>query len=610
VSGSFTLPMLTDWLLMAQSSLRAARAEIDALNVFPVPDGDTGTNLYLTWEAACAGFRHAGSGEASPPASPPGSQSRSQSAIGDTDFASAAYRIGRDAILGARGNSGVIMSALLRDLCASIAREPQAIAQAMRAGALGAYSVVSAPVEGTILTVARACADKAEEITQRGGELPEIVSEAADAAYQALLQTPELLDQLRNAGVVDAGGRGLVVVLDSLVATITGVAPRRDLSRHFSDGTSRVLVNSETRASASLDFEVMYHLETDSLGANSSEIDVEGTESEGTKSQGTKSLEPLHKLLVAIGESVMIAGIDGTWNVHVHVPAHRIADSINAGLALGAVSKISVTQLGKEAIPSVASHGLLGAQSVDVGTSARRCDPEGPPAPDNSVRSSSSAQRALIVVTHGVGIQTLLSDQGIVCVPTPARQQPSAAELIAAGKSANSAQVVLLPSDKDAHAVADIAAKELRDFGLRASVVPTKSITQSLAAAAVHDPFIDFEQDVVNMTRAASSTHYGAVTQATRNVLTMVGECEAGDVLGLIDGDIAVLGNDFVSVSQELLNKMLAPGAELVTIVLGQECQETDCDRITEWIRSHNPLLDLEVIRGEQPLWPFIFGVE
>jgi uncharacterized protein len=603
VSGSFTLPMLTDWLLMAQSSLRAARAEIDALNVFPVPDGDTGTNLYLTWEAACAGFRHASSGEsgeASPPASPPRSQSESPSGIGDTDFASAAYRIGRDAILGARGNSGVIMSALLRDMCTSIAREPQAIAQAMRAGALGAYSVVSAPVEGTILTVARACADKAEEITQRGGELPEIVSEAADAAYQALLQTPELLDQLRNAGVVDAGGRGLVVVLDSLVATITGVAPRRDLSRHFSDGTSRVLVNSETRASASLDFEVMYHLETDSLGA----------ESLGAESLGADSLEPLHKSLAGIGESVMIAGIDGTWNVHVHVPAHRIADSINAGLALGAVSKVSVTQLGKEAIPSVASHGLPGAQSIDVGTIAPQCDPEGPLAPDNSVRSSPAVQRALIVVTHGVGIQTLLSDQGIVCVPTPARQQPSAAELIAAGKSANSAQVVLLPSDKDAHAVADIAAKELRDFGLRASVVPTKSITQSLAAAAVHDPFIEFEQDVVNMTRAASSTHYGAVTQATRNVLTMVGECEAGDVLGLIDGDIAVLGNNFVSVSQELLNKMLAPGAELVTIVLGQECQETDCDRITEWIRSHNPLLDIDVIRGDQPLWPFIFGVE
>ena len=562
MAGSFTLPMLRDWLLTAQTSLRAARAEIDALNVFPVPDGDTGTNLYLTWEAACAGFRHDNALEQHE------NQGQRQPDQGnlpseDLHFEETARQIGRDAILGARGNSGVIMSALLRDMCVSIASEPHSFAQALRAGAVGAYSAVATPVEGTILTVARACADQAEEIAHRGGELQEIVTGAADAAYQTLLQTPDLLEQLRNAGVVDAGGRGLVVVLDSLVTSVTGVAPRRDLSRHFSKSTPKFTGTSDKTLNDSQDFEVMYHLESDSV-------------------------DKLQEALTAVGQSVMIAGFDGVWNVHVHVSPRGIADSINAGIALGSVSRISVTPLSKE------------SSSVQCAVSGS----------ESSVHSSTQRHRALIAVTHGSGVEVLLTEQGILCVPTQARQQPSAAELISAGKLAECAQVVLLPSDKDAHAVADIAARELKALGMRASVIPTKSITQTLAAAAVHDPDQDFEQDVVNMTRAASSTHYGAVTRATRNVLTMAGECQAGDILGLIDGEIAVIGSEFVAVSLQVLDKMLAPGAELVTIVRGEESDELDLLAIKKWIQSRKPPIDVDVIRGDQPLWPFIFGVE
>jgi dihydroxyacetone kinase-like predicted kinase len=300
------------------------------------------------------------------------------------------------------------------------------------------------------------------------------------------------------------------------------------------------------------------------------------------------SVDKLQETLTAVGQSVMIAGFDGVWNVHVHVSPIGIADSINAGIALGSVSRISVTPLGKES---------SSAQCV-VSDS------------ESSVHSLTQRHRALIAVTHGSGVEALLTEQGILCVPTQARQQPSAAELISAGKLAECAQVVLLPSDKDAHAVADIAARELKALGMRASVIPTKSITQTLAAAAVHDPDQDFEQDVVNMTRAASSTHYGAVTRATRNVLTMAGECQAGDILGLIDGEIAVIGSEFVAVSLQVMDKMLAPGAELVTIVRGEESDELDLLNIKKWIQSHNPLIDVDVIRGDQPLWPFIFGVE
>lgn len=559
MNDSFTLPMLREWLLTAQGSLREARAEIDALNVFPVPDGDTGTNLYLTWEAACEAIR--------PSNAEPGEGDRVHGSDieQDSEYESTAHNIGRQAILGARGNSGVIMSALLRDLSSALAREPRAIAKAFRAGMDGAYSAVATPVEGTILTVARACADKAEELAEAGSELAEVITGAADAAYFALLRTPELLEQLRQAGVVDAGGRGLVVVLDSLVASVTGTRPRRELRGLVAPLNLASEITQRPSATQGADqlhnseeFEVMYHLEASDLGA-------------------------LQSTLQTIGSSVMIAGVGDYWNIHVHVPTSRISEAINCALSVGVVSNVSVTPL--------------------------QCAPDSSSGPREPI-AVTRLKRKLVVVTHGPGVEQLLLTLGTETVPTAARQQPSAAELIAAGQRADSPEVVLLPSDRDAHGVADIAASELRSFGLRVAVIPTKSITQSLAAVAVHDIDIEFERDVVNMTRAASATHYGAVTQSIRDVLTMAGECHSGDFLGVIDGEVAVVGTSMLQVASEVLDRMLIPGTELVTIVSGLDCLPSETTEIAQWIKSKNSLLDVETIRGEQPFWPLIFGVE
>ncbi len=551
MSTPFTLPMLRDWLLMAQTSLRVAREEIDALNVFPVPDGDTGTNLYLTWEAACEVLRQ--------------TDDLALSDLVDSQYELAAREIGRQAILGARGNSGVIMSALLRDICLSISHDPQSIATALRAGAHGAYNAVAAPVEGTILTVARACADRAEELARSGAGLAEVVTEAAEAAYAALLETPDVLEQLRQAGVVDAGGRGLVVVMDSLVASITGQQPARRQS-HYVGSVIKRNVNLIHNSSSPdlLEFEVMYHLAA---------ADVDG----------------LYETLSAVGSSVMVAGMDDVWNVHVHVPSHRISDAINIALERGVVSQLSVTPL----------------DSADTVKNVESMHPKTPQVKDESLPT-----RRLIAVSHGPGVQRLLNDHGAIVVPVPARQQPSAAELIDAGKRARASEVIILPSDRDAQSVAEIAARELKSLGIRSSVIPTRSITQTLAAVAVHEIELDFEHDVVAMTRASSATHYGAVTIATRDVLTMAGECHIGDTLGLIDGEISLVGPSLLAIARGVLERMLAPGAELVTIVTGHESELSDLQALTQWIKNYDQLIQIEIIRGEQPLWPYIFGVE
>lgn len=530
--SSITLPILHSWLVEAQNALRSAREEIDALNVFPVPDGDTGTNLYLTVEAACSAFIEP-----------------------CEDLAQASRRVGKAAILGARGNSGVIFSALLRDLVAELARRPENFAKALTQGANGAYRAVALPIEGTILTVASHSAQEAAQVAQQGADLVEVAIAAADAAYISLLRTPDLLVQLRDAGVVDAGGRGLVVVLDALVTVLTGRTPQRlDHAVHSVSDHSRLKVLQNPN-DGKIECEVMYH--------------VEAAES-----------EQLQIVLQSLGTSVMVAGIDSSWKIHVHVPLDRVSDSINAGLARGVVTQVSVVPLD--------IHG------------GNRDQPETKP-----LRS-----RILIAVTHGEGIQRLLELHGVICIPTPARQQPSAAEIIAAIKGSEAREIVILPADRDTQPVADIAASDMRAKGYRVSVIPSRAITQSLAAIAVHNSLADFDRDVVAMTRAASATRYGAITRATRDVLTMAGTCKTGDYLGLIDGEISVIERDLVSSSQNILRRMLAPGAELLTIVTGLELTDAEADAFLAWVKASYPLIDLELVSGGQPLWPFIFGVE
>jgi len=531
-ASMFTLPILHSWLVEAQSALRLARAEIDALNVFPVPDGDTGTNLYLTVEAACGAFIEP-----------------------CENLAQAAPRVGRAAIMGARGNSGVIFSAYLRDVMAELAASPHNFAQALTQGASGAYRAVAQPLEGTILTVATHSALEASHLAGQGADLVEVACAAADAAYTSLLRTPDLLIQLRQAGVVDAGGRGLVVVLDALVTVLTGTTPLRlDHAMHPVSEYSRHRVAPAGRAKE-IECEVMYHCET-------------------------SERDQLQKVLETLGTSVAVAGIDSLWKVHVHVPLHRVSDCINAGLARGVVTEVSVAP-------------------IDLQAGNRE-----------PFETTSPRPRVLLAVTHGEGVQRLLESLEVTCIPALAYQQPSAVEIIAAIKDSDAIEVVILPADRDTHPVADIAASDMRRMGYRVSVIPSRAITQSLAAIAVHDSTLDFDRDVVAMTRAASATRYGAITRATRDVLTMAGACKTGDYLGLIDGEISTVDQNFLASSQTILRRMLAPGAELLTIVTGAEVSTSEVEFILQWVTSSYPLIECELVSGEQPLWPFIFGVE
>ncbi|MDA3021453.1 MAG: DAK2 domain-containing protein [Actinomycetota bacterium] len=524
------------WAYAALTALGDARAEIDALNVFPVPDGDTGTNVYLTMEAACQEIDQA--------LDEPG-YSRS----------SVARALAHGALLGARGNSGVIISQIFRGTSEVIARvaldRPVAgadIAEMLRVAADMAYAAVAKPVEGTILTVARAAADAALAAVNADGdtEVGAVLARAVTAALQALEQTPQLLEALRRAGVVDAGGRAYVVILDALAGVVTGV--RRPTPATFSPLPRTV--DDEPRANYSGPaYEVMFLLDA-----------------------AAPAVDLMRVRLGELGDSLVVVGGEGLWNVHVHVDDAGAA--VEAAIAAGRPHRIRITHL----------------QVADV--------------------MLDRPARGLVAVAHGPGTAALMENCGVTIVPAQPEQRPSTKELLNAITSVGATEVILLPGDKDTWPVAEVAAEQARAVGIRVLVIPTRSIVQTLAAIAVHEDGARFEDEVVAMTRAAGATRYGAVTIAVREALTTVGTCQVGDVLGLVDGDIVVLGKDVVTVIREILLGMLAIGGELVTLVSGLEAGSEITDGIPNWLHHEFPLVDISSYDGGQPLWPMIIGVE
>ncbi|WP_116948189.1 DAK2 domain-containing protein [Jiangella endophytica] len=525
------------WCRAGLDALAAAREEIDALNVYPVPDGDTGTNLYLTMEAAVQ------QAEAAP-----------------TELAATADAVARGALLGARGNSGIIVAQMLRGVADVLGRpgttlaDGTALADGLGHAADEARRAVAEPVEGTILSVARAAADAALNRAQAPDPtLPAVALAAAAAAHEALDRTPSQLDVLRRAGVVDAGGRGLTVLLDAFDTVLTG---RRPLPRPRTVGTHTVPAPDLEHVPAAVvgsSYEVMYLLD-----AARPEVDA------------------LRATLAGLGDSLVVSGAGEQWNVHVHTDDAGAA--IEAGIAAGRPHRISVTYL-----------------------------------PVQHQAPAEAQRRVVVAFAAGDGLAELFAEAGAVVVATATGHRPSTGEMLAAadrGDPGRTGDVVILPNERDAVPVAEAAAAELRTHGRRAAVVPAVAQVQGLAALAVHEPHRAFDADVVAMTAAAGQTRHGAVTIAARAAVTMAGVCEPGDVLGVVDGDFAVIGADLLDVAIEVVARMLAAGGELVTVVTGDGAGPGLADGVARAVRRGHPEADTVIYRGGQPRYPLLLGVE
>ncbi|MGI8760489.1 MAG: DAK2 domain-containing protein [Jatrophihabitantaceae bacterium] len=520
------------WSITAHDSLAAHRVEIDELNVFPVPDGDTGTNLVLTLRSAADAVATDAPG---------------------TGAGAALRSLARGAVLGARGNSGVIMSQLLRGLADAAGTRTDCDSEVLRAGlVLGvgqAYRAVAAPVEGTILSVARAAADAVPAGAARS--LGEFAAAVVAAADEALGRTTAQLPMLARAGVVDAGGRGLVLVLDALAATVTGEESR--LAQPVRTARpAGVLRAARESGSGDFGFEVQYLLEAPE-----------------------PAVDRLRVELGRLGDSVAVVGTgEDVWNVHVHV--NDVGAAIEAGLDTGRPRRITVVHFAEQL----------------------------------AARDAAGAGSAVVAVAPGEGTAHLFEAEGVHVVEGGIGYTPSTAEVVAAVRATGAAEVVLLPNASRVTGVAEAAAEQVRGDGIRVTVVPTRSPVQGLAAVAVHDPARRFDDDVVAMAEAAAATRFAEVTIAKRESLTSVGICQAGDVLGLIDGEVVEIGRGLVAVTFALTDRLLGVGAELMTVLVGAEAPPGVGALLTGHVHDRAPLTDVAVYAGGQPDYPLIIGVE
>jgi DAK2 domain fusion protein YloV len=549
-SGPIQLAVVLRFVDIATDALAEAREEIDALNVYPVPDGDTGTNMYLTVSAARDAVREATGGDP------------------DADRATALAALSRGALLGARGNSGVILSEMLGAVCRRIAQSGldegngRIVADALQRAADASYAAVGTPVEGTILTVARAASDAANE--RAAGPDPrarDVVAAAAQGAREALARTPDLLPVLRDAGVVDAGGRGLSVILDAAETVLTGRRPMATATPARRVPVLPASTGVHDLVEGGPSYEVMYLLDA-----------------------GDDRIPLLKKTLAGLGDSLVVVGDEGLWNVHVHVD--DVGAAIEAGIEAGRPHRVRVTHFAEQV--------------------RDRVEPE----------ADRRTGRRIVTVAAGPGLARLFAEAGAVVVEGGPGRRPSTGQLLEAITSCGAAEVVVLPNDADSVRVAQIAARTAtEDAGLHVAVIPTQAQVQGLAALAVHEPGRSFEQDVLEMTATARHARHGAVTVAARRAITMAGPCEPGDVLGVIEGDFAVVGADLHAVATDVLDRLLGAGGELVTIVSGRPTEECPdpvdlARRSAASVERRHPHVDVVVYDGGQQRYPLLLSVE
>jgi DAK2 domain fusion protein YloV len=534
-----------------RDALLAHKEGINRLNVYPVPDGDTGTNMALTLDSVCEELGAA-----------------------PQDMTATCKAISHGSLMGARGNSGVILSQILRGV-ADVLRDADhpdgadgaTVAAALDAAQSAAYEAVMRPVEGTILTVVRAAAEGAQAAASEGGSLLPVVVAARERAADALARTPELLQVLKDAGVVDAGGTGFLLLLDVLLHEIDGrPVTEPDPTLATLDIAAIAHGSSDEHAVGDLRYEVMYFLEAPDA-----------------------TIPAFKDVWAGIGDSIVVVGGDGIWNCHIHTD--DIGAAVEAALDAGRPRSIRVTDL----LEQMEEERWVreGAEAAGV---------EEPPHVNAPVTT------AVVAVATGDGIRRIFHSLGVQRIVTGGQSMnPSTAQLVEAVESAPAGEVVILPNNKNIIPVAEQVQAQTTKV---VHVVPTRGITEGFAALVTYDPEASAEENAAEMTDAAGNVAAGEVTRAVRDAPSEAGPIREGDYLGLARDGIRAVDAGLAAAAIALLGTLIRDDHEIVTIIEGEGASNADTRRITEWLREHHPDVAPEVHHGGQPLYPYLFGVE
>ncbi|MCU1454517.1 MAG: hypothetical protein JWN46_2663 [Acidimicrobiales bacterium] len=532
-----------------RDGLRAHQEGINRLNVYPVPDGDTGTNMALTLESVVKALE----------AAEPG-------------MAATCKAISHGSLMGARGNSGVILSQILRGLAEvlepSDGADGELLAEALAAAATGAYRAVMKPVEGTILTVVREASEAATACVGERPLLVDVLDAARSGGYEALARTPELLPVLAEAGVVDAGGTGFLLLLDALLHEAAGrPMPEPSVTVAASAGATLpagggagAARDAESHVS-DLRYEVMYFLEAPD-----------------------ETVPAFKQVWAGIGDSIVVVGGDGIWNCHIHTD--DIGAAIEAAIDCGRPRQIRVTDLIEE---------------VEEERWVREAQPD-PEVPSEPVTT------AVVAIATGDGIRRIFHSLGVQSVVAGGQSMnPSTEQILEAVEAAPGDQVVILPNNSNIIAVAEqvdaATTKSVR-------VVPTRGIPEGFAALLEYDPEADVDDNAAAMADAATNVVAGEVTQAVRDSTCEAGPIAEGDFIGIAREGIVAVAATVADAAIALLVVLVSEEHEIVTLIEGEGATAGATRQIREWVGEQCPGISVEVLHGGQPLYPYFLGVE
>lgn len=526
--------------------LRTNQQTVNSLNVFPVPDGDTGTNMSLTMQSACDEIAN----------------------MGDLSIGKVAKAIAHGALMGARGNSGVILSQLWRGFARAI-DDHTTMDAAMLAGALAeardtAYKGVVQPVEGTILTVAKDNALAAMKAVEEGAwstlHLLERVVEAAD---ESVRRTPDLLPVLKDAGVVDSGGKGLFFMLEGMLRSAYG-QPLDKPGATIQPLSAVAMQEARDAVEPGQDWEIVVDFHPDE----------------------ELNLKSFYRRLEEMGTSIQLGEGDGMYRLHIHVPDEAQYRPVEFVQSLGTISKFTVENLADQ----VAEHA---AEAKREGIKLANVEPD---------------QLAVVAVAPGPGIARVFASLGVAALIEGGQtMNPSTQEILAAVENLTTDKIIILPNNKNIV----LAAQQAAELTVRKlTVVPSVSVPQGIAALLAFDPNGDLEKVRLAMTAALAEVTTAELTVATRSVEIDGVDVTAGQVIGLLNGRLTASGEDLDSTLMTVLEKAAAGEAELITLYFGANLTPAQANQIADHVRQVYHSQEVEVVEGGQPHYHLIVSIE
>lgn len=528
---------------------------VNSLNVFPVPDGDTGTNMSLTFQSGAKAVNE-----------------NSNQAVGELSKS-----LAKGLLMGARGNSGVISSQIFRGFSKSMEEKTtlsaQDLSEAFTSGVQTAYKAVMKPVEGTILTVAREGAKAGAKVASQTDDIGEVVAAVVEGSKKALLKTPELLPVLKEVGVVDSGGQGLVFIYEGFLEGLTGQAPEKDLYTP-DEAEMDEMVNANHHQTAQMGTE-------DIENGYCTEIMV--ALGDGTTVDREFDYDEFRNHLDGVGDSLLVVADEEVVKVHVHT--EHPGTVMAYGQHFGSLMKIKVDNM-----------RLQHATIVDNDQQTA------------VAQKSAPVDYGIIAIAAGSGISELFRSLGATYILSGGQtMNPSTQDILDAIAAANAKRVILLPNNKNIFLAAEQAAEVAE---IPVEIVKSRTIAQGMTALLSFDPSAEIEDNQAAMTEALDTVISGQVTQSIRDTTLDGLEIKKDDYMGIIDGKIKVSTTERLDAAIQMVEAMLDDDSEIVTIIVGADGDQTEAEQISDAVMAIDDELEVEIHEGHQPVYPYLISVE